>query len=245
MYETLPRLGRKVRLPKPFIFNLSNPHNHADDFAIVFYDNAGEHFEPTRNSADSPGAQHIAAASGIYFLFDPLHHPEFRRRLKDVKDPQLETRRMDQQDVILAETEVRIKTLLGLDSRQRIATPFAVIVGKSDTWVQLFNGKELGSPLEDGNLDLDVVEANSAIVRNLLLEVSPEIVSNAEAISSDVMYFAASPLGGSPVSFTDARGVTMIGPDPSKLNPQQTEIPTLWVLSRIAPGIVPSKRKVA
>jgi hypothetical protein len=241
MYETLPRLGRKVRLPKPFIFNLSNPRNHAEDFAIVFYDNAGEHFEPTRNSADSPGAQHIAAASGIFFLFDPLHHAEFRRRLKGVKDPQLESRRMDQQDVILAETEVRIKTLLGLDSRQRIATPFAVIVGKSDTWMQLLDGKELLSPAEDGNLDLGVVKANSAIVRNLLLEVSPEIVSNAEAISSEVMYFAASPLGCSPVSFTDTRGVTMIGPDPAKLNPQQTEIPTLWVLSRIAPGIVPSK----
>jgi FHA domain len=245
MYETLPRLGRKVRLPKPFIFNLSNPRDHADDFAIVFYDNAGEHFEPTRNSADSPGAQHIAAASGIFFLFDPLHNAEFRRRLKDVKDPQLETRRMDQQDVILAETEVRIKSLLGLESRQRIATPFAVIVGKSDTWVQLLRGQEIPLPLSDGFLDLDVVEANSALVRGLLLEVSPEIVSNAEAISSEVMYFAASPLGSSPLEFTDARGVKMIGPDPAKLNPQQTEIPTLWVLSRIAPGMVPSKRQAS
>ena len=77
MYETLPRLGRQVRLPKPFIFNLSHAGDASQDFSVVFYDNAGEHFEPTRNSADSPGAQHIAAASGIFFLFDPLHNTEF------------------------------------------------------------------------------------------------------------------------------------------------------------------------
>jgi len=239
MYETLPRLGRKVRLPKPFIFNLSNPRDHSQDFSVVFYDNAGEHFEPTRNSADSPGAQHIAAASGIFFLFDPLHNAEFRRRLIGLDDPQLEARRMDQQDVILAETEVRIKSLLGLDSRQRIATPLAVIVGKSDTWTPLLGDAEIRSPLSAGRLDLGIVKANSQLVRALLLEVCPAIVANAEAISSDIMYFAASPLGSSPVEFTDSRGIKMIGADPQKLAPRDAEIPTLWVLSRVAPGMVP------
>jgi hypothetical protein len=239
MYETLPRLGRKVRLPKPFIFHLSNPRQPADDFSVVFYDNAGEHFEPTRNSADSPGAQHIAAASGIFFLFDPLHSAEFRHRLQGLRDPQIELRRMDQQDVILAESEVRIKSLLGLDKSQRIATPLAVIVGKSDTWIQMLDGG-LEWPVAAGTLDVGAVRRNSAKVRTLLLEIAPAIVSNAEAISSEIMYFAASPLGCSPVEFTDARGVKLIGPDPQQLAPQHAEIPTLWVLSRIAPGMVPT-----
>lgn len=241
MYETLPRLGRKVRLPKPFIFNISNPRDSVQDFSVVFYDNAGEHFEPTRNSADSPGAQHIAAASGIFFLFDPLHNTEFQRRLVGLDDPQLDSRRIDQQDVILAESEVRIKSLLGLDSRQRIATPLAVIVGKSDTWQHLLGTSGIRTPLEKGFLDLDIVEENSVLVRDLLLDIAPAIVANAEAISSDVKFFAASPLGGSPVEFTDARGVTMIGPDPSKLKPQHVEIPTLWVLSKVAGGIVKTR----
>jgi hypothetical protein len=240
MYETLPRLGRKVPLPKPFIFNLSNPRDQAQDFSVVFYDNAGEHFEPTRNSADSPGAQHIAAASGIFFLFDPLHNAEFKRRLAGLRDPQVDSRRMDQQDIILAETEVRIKSLLGLDARQKIATPFAVIAGKSDTWLHLLGEAPLESPVRDRRLDLSIVARNSARVRSLLLEICPAIVANAEAVSSDVMYFAASPLGCSPVEFTDARGVKLIGPDPQRLNPQHAEIPTLWVLSRVAPSIVPS-----
>ena len=240
MYETLPRLGRKVRLPKPFIFNLSSRRAQEQDFSVVFYDNAGEHFEPTRNSADSPGAQHIAAASGIFFLFDPLHDAEFRRRLSGIADPQLESRRLDQQDVILAETEVRIKSLLGLDTRQRIVTPFAVIIGKSDTWRHLMSGVEMREPLREGRVDLAAIRANSAKLRTFLLEICPVIVANAEAISSEVMYFAASPLGASPVEFTDARGVKMIGPDPARLAPQQVEIPTLWVLARVAPEMVAS-----
>ncbi len=239
MYEILPRLGRKVPLPKPFIFNLSNPQDQARDFSVVFYDNAGEHFEPTRNSADSPGAQHIAAASGIFFLFDPLHSAEFKRRLDGLRDPQVESRRMDQQDVILAETEVRIKSLLGLESRQKIATPFAVVVGKSDTWLHLLGSEPLESAVVAGHLEQAVIARNSARIRKLLMEISPAIVANAEAVSSDVMYFAASPLGSSPVEFTDTRGVKLIGPDPKRLNPQHVEIPTLWVLSRVAPGVVP------
>jgi len=240
MYETLPRLGRQVRLPKPFIFNLSSRTDPSDDFSVVFYDNAGEHFEPTRNSADSPGAQHIAAASGIFFLFDPLHNTEFRRQFTGIEDPQLELHRVDQQDIILAETEVRIKSLLGLDSRQRIATPLAVIVGKSDTWLHLLGDQQIQSPVIDGRLNAQIVRENSEIVRKLLVGLCPAIVANAEAISSEVMYFAASPLGCSPVEFADARGNRMIGPDPQKLNPRHVEIPTLWVLSKVVPSMVPS-----
>ena len=238
MYETLPRLGRKVPLPKPFIFNLSASRDRNQDFSVVFYDNAGEHFEPTRNSSDSPGAQHIAAASGIFFLFDPLHNADFTRRLTGLNDPQVESKRMDQQDIILAETEVRIKSLMGLDVRQKVATPLAVIVGKSDTWLHLL-GDPIEFPVKDGHLDLSAVARNSARVRALMYEICPSIVANAEEISSEVMYFAASPLGCSPVEFTDSRGVKMIGPDPKLLNPQHVEVPTLWVLSRVAPNILP------
>lgn len=95
--------------------------------------------------------------------------------------------------------------------------------------------------MRDQFLDADTVSRNSKRIRDLLVDLCPEIVSNAEAISSDVMYFAASPLGCSPVEFTDSRGTKLIAPDPQKLNPQHVEIPTLWVLSRVAPSLVPSQ----
>jgi len=240
LYETLPRQGRKVRLPKPFVFKLTRSRVHDTDFALVFYDNAGEHFEPTRNSADSPGAQHIAVASGIFFLFDPLHNTEFRQRLRGIQDPQIQSRRLDQQDVILAETEVRIKNVLGLESRQCIETPFAVMVGKSDTWEHLLDGGPLLPCVEKGALLRDNVKKNSERIRELLLELCPAIVANAEAISSNVAYFAISPLGCSPVQFTDSEGHLRVGPDPQSIQPRHVEVPTLWVLSQLAPEVVTS-----
>jgi hypothetical protein len=242
MYETLPRLGRKVKLPKPFIFRLSSSRDHQQNFSVVFYDNAGEHFEPTRNSAESPGAQHIAAASGIFFLFDPLHNLEFRRKLEGGEDPQLHLNRVDQQDVILAETEVRVKNLLGMDTKQRISTPLAVIVGKCDTWIDLIGRDKIQNPIENGCLNLGKIEENSKLIRDFLLRICPAIVSNAESISSEVMYFAVSPLGCSPVEFTDSRGVKLIGPNPKNLNPMFVEVPTLWVLSRIEATLIPGFR---
>lgn len=240
LYETLPRQGRKVRLPKPFIFKLSHPATPDNGFSVVFYDNAGEHFEPTRNSADSPGAQHIAVASGIFFLFDPLHNTEFRAIMTGLTDPQIKKHRTDQQDVILAETEVRIKSLLGMDSRQRVATPLAVMVGKYDTWSTLLGEEELLPAIEDGVVRLDNIKVNSKRVRDFMVRVCPSIVANAEAISSNVCYFAVSPLGSSPVEFLDQESTPRIGPDPKQINPRHVEVPTLWVLAQAAPELIPS-----
>lgn len=241
LYETLPRQGRKVRLPKPFIFRLSHPVASDNGFSVVFYDNAGEHFEPTSNSADSPGAQHIAVASGIFFLFDPLHNTEFRHKLRGVQDPQLTSHRLDQQDVILAETEARIKSLLGLDSNQRVNTPLAVMVGKHDTWSHLLGTEPLLPAITDGLISLPNLRANSSRVRQLLMGTCPAIVANAEAISSNVCYFGISPLGCSPVEFTDREGHLRIGPDPRQIDPRQVDHPTLWVLSQVAPDLFPSE----
>lgn len=244
LYETLPRQGRQVRLPKPFIFRLSDRERSADGFSLVFYDNAGEHFEPGRNSADSPGAQHIAVAAGIFFLFDPLYNPEFRRKLVGHNDPQLQQRRNDQQDILLAESETRIKEILGLSVSERIATPLAVIAGKSDAWLQLLGPQPLLPAIVSGEhgprIRLDHLQANSKRVRDLLLEICPSIVANAEAISSNVLYFAASPLGHAPLRFEDAEGHFRIGPDPAKLDPQRVEDASLWVLSQLAPAMFPS-----
>lgn len=240
LYETLPRQGRKVRLPKPFIFKLSHPDAPENGFSVVFYDNAGEHFEPTRNSADSPGAQHIAVASGIFFLFDPLHNMEFRAMMKGVTDPQIKNHRIDQQDVILAETEVRIKSLLGLDSRQRVATPLAVMVGKYDTWAYLLGDEPLLPAVHEHKVSLENIQKNSTRIREMMVRNCPSIVANAEAISSNVCYFAVSPLGCSPVEFLDRDGTPRIGPDPKQLNPRYVDMPSLWVLSKIAPELLPS-----
>ena len=239
MYERLPRYDRMVTLPKPFIYSLSGAESDDENCSIVFYDNAGEHFQPGQDSTNSPGAQHIASSDAIFFLFDPTINPDFRRSISCSEDPQFKSQVSDQQDIILAETEVRIKKLLGLGRREKVQTPLAIIIGKCDSWIDKIGSENLKNPIVDGTLDVGAVEANSQLVRNLMEEHCPYVIANAERISSDVCYFAASAFGHTPVTFEDDKGVSRIGPDPQKINPMYVEIPTLWALSRVRPGLVP------
>ena len=239
MYERLPRYDRMVTLPKPFIYSLSGAESDDDNCSVVFYDNAGEHFQPGQDSSNSPGAQHIASSDAIFFLFDPTINPDFRRSINDSDDPQFKSQVSDQQDIILAETEVRIKKLLGLGRREKVQTPLAIIIGKCDSWINKIGSDNLKNTIVDGTLDMGAVESNSKLVRGLMEEHCPYVVANAERISSEVCYFAASAFGHTPVTFEDDKGVTRIGPDPQKINPMYVEIPTLWALSRVQPGLVP------
>jgi len=80
-YEKLPRLGRLVSLPRPFIYALSRPGARKQETSLILYDNAGEHFEPGVDIHDSPGAMHVATSAGLIFLFDPTANARFKARL--------------------------------------------------------------------------------------------------------------------------------------------------------------------
>jgi DNA-directed RNA polymerase subunit RPC12/RpoP len=233
MYERLPRQGRMVALPRPFVYTLATEEKTRDQCALIFYDNAGEHFQPGRNDADRPGAQHVASAAGIMFLFDPYNSPEFRKSIRDNKDPQHEVEVLDSQDIILAEMRARIQTIRNLRADETIQTPIAFIVGKCDAWIHLLNGKPLRNPVRDRKLDLAAIEENSGVIRALLYQLCPAVVANAEALSSNVMFFAASSFGHAPVKI----GPNKYAPDPTKLQPMFVEIPPLWILSQVCPNL--------
>ena len=248
MYLNVPRMGRRVKMPRPFTFQLSPSLRPDQSLSLVFYDNAGEHFEPGIDGNMSPGAQHISAASGIIFLFDPTYNLAFRRRLHSSTDPQLTAAGFDQQDTILAEMNVRVKNLRGIDFREKIATPLAVVVGKCDVWSGLLGDDQLENPVERGTLDSAKLRHNSDAIRKLLLELVPPIVANAEIISSNVLYFPVSSFGCSPEIVRDSEGNPkfendrpVLGPDPSKISPILVDVPLLWLLSRVEPSIVPTR----
>jgi hypothetical protein len=184
MYERLPRQGRMVALPRPFVYTLTPEDRAREQCALIFYDNAGEHFQPGVNIIEQPGAQHVASAAGILYLFDPFNSPEFRRSIPDTKDPQMEKPVVDQQDIILAEMRARIQTIRNLRSGEQINTPLAFVVGKCDVWMQLLNGKPLRDPLRNGKLDKGLIEENSENVRALMHQLCPAVVANAEALSA-------------------------------------------------------------
>jgi hypothetical protein len=240
MYERLPRFGQNVALPKPFIYSVVPGTDLVPSRALVFYDNAGEHFEPGRDSVSSPGAQHLASSAGIFFLFDPTSNADFRRRLKNNPDPQMSMKSSDQQDVILSETEIRVKRLLGLRREERISVPFAMIIGKCDVWLDDLGRDRLRPVISKGALDLGAVRHNSDLIHNYLEKVCPYVVATADSLAEDMCYFAVSALGHTPVRFVHHTQGEKIGPDPARMNPMFVEIPTLWVLSKVAPDLIPS-----
>jgi DNA-directed RNA polymerase subunit RPC12/RpoP len=236
MYERLPRQGRTVALPRPFIYTLGSSDNVKPRSSLIFYDNAGEHFQPGIRLVEQPGALHVASASAILFLLDPFNDPDFRRAMHGTKDPQMEDELVDQQDIILSEMRSRILNIRGLPSNHRFDEPFAVVVGKFDAWRHLLPADAIEDPLRNGILETDVIRRNSRRLRELLLGICPAIVANAEALSSEVCYFAVSAFGHTPVRVGKA-----IAPDPARLNPFQVEIPPLWALAQLCPHLVPSQ----
>jgi len=248
MYERFPRFGKMVALPRPFIYALgratpgANPAatDNATECSIIFYDNAGEHFEPGVDLDDSPGALHVASSAGIFFLFDPTSNHGFRKILAGSPDPQLaQSTRIDQQDSIMAEMEVRVKRLLAFEPGRKIDIPLAVLIGKCDVWKHLVEWDKFESPLQNGRIDHRIVDANSARLRELIVRVDPAIVAHAEGLARTVRFFPISAFGHSPARIESGPAAGLLAPDPRRLAPIQLEIPTLWALSRLVPGLVP------
>lgn len=237
MYEQLPRNGKTVALPRPFVYHLRHSQDASRRAALVFYDNAGEHFKPTISLDDSPGALHVAASSALFFLYDPTANRAFRKKLRRKRDPQLRSQATDEQDTILAEMGVRLKKLKAKDSHERVDTPLAIMAGKCDVWMSLLPPDSLCIP-ENRLLSDSEIESNSQLTRNLLLEYCPTIVANAESLSTNVRYFPISPLGHSPKEILEGPLQGKLAPDPRKLNPILTTAPTLWALNIIAPEIL-------
>ena len=239
-YERLPRLGRMVSLPRPFIYSISRTGRVRDETSVILYDNAGEHFEPGIDIHDSPGAMHVATSSGLIFLFDPTANARFKSRLIGVEDPQLTLKgRIDQQDSILAEMETRMKRVLGLAQEERIKTPLAFVVGKSDTWEKLLS-HPLETVVKDGTLDLAAVARNSSRVRDVLVSICPGLVASVESLAEQVSYFAATSFGHTPVMIQAGPNKGRIAPDPQRLAPAHVAEPLYWVMHLASPSMFPS-----
>jgi hypothetical protein len=116
---------------------------------------------------------------------------------------------------------------------ENIQTPVAFIVGKCDVWLHLLDGKPISNPIRQGKLDLAEIEENSDTIRDFMYQLCPPVVANAEALSSNVMFFAASSFGHTPLRIGPGEYV----PDPAKLQPAFVEVPLLWILSQVCPAL--------
>lgn len=239
LYHKVWRQGVFANMPRPFIYNLNKG---AETHSLVLYDNAGEDFQPGRDNVLTPGSHHLSVASAILFLFDPTANPGFRQLLQESDDPQLRNSlyRPGRQAMLLAESEMRLRTRLNLPPSEKLDIPMAIIIGKSDTWIHLLGPEPLLPTCRNGMFLPEHVNINSTRLRQFIFNIAPHICTNAEAISSNVRYFAASALGESPVEFHDeSSGTTLIGPASGQVHPVRVTEPMLWALHNVAPSLIP------
>ncbi len=112
------------------------------------------------------------------------------------------------------------------------------MIGKCDILRDQLDWERILWPIKDKKLDLDIVEKNSEILREFMMDMHPSIVANSEALSRNVRYFPVSPFGHSPER-VELDGQKYIAPDPDKLDPVMVEVPTLWVLHHVEPELLP------
>lgn len=258
--------GRTMLLPKPFVFRMRLlPHHPKSDHinkngrAICLYDNAGEHFLPGAQTANSPGTKHLSVSKALLFVFDPTQHPKFRKACRDTTpDPQVSKDLVNfRQDHILAEATRRIRVEMGLGQDERDKRPLIVVLSKYDAWSSLAGRADLKpawvyQKLTDEvfGLNVDTLKNVSSKFRDLLLQLAPEIVSTSEAFSEDVTYIPVSALGCSPQEMQDAEPIgdpprRPLGVMPSDISPIWAEVPLLYAIRKTIPGLIGTVRPQA
>lgn len=260
LYREILYNGMSISLPLPSVFTLQAEessifHAEAGEFVnrtLVLYDNAGEHFEPGRDSAQDPGTHHLIHSEAILFSYDPTKDPGFRKLLKyvtnDVQVTQKHT--VQRQDVLLTEVINRVRLYSGLDSRDRFEKPMIVMLSKADVLGEYLDQWLNQEPwrwddaIEACSLDISRILQVSFTVRSLLEKFSPEIVSTVESFASDVIYVPVSALGHSPSRDPAYRGEgdAPLVVRPADVHPKWVEVPLLYVLFRM--GYVSSLRDV-
>ena len=233
----------------------SHVNGHAPDHVskvFTLYDNAGEHFFPGADTSRQPGTQHLARAQVLMFLFDPTQDIRFRQRLAhsgSAKDPQVAPdSRAARQDHLLVEMARRIRVHGGLGAQERIPKPLFLILSKSDVWDSLLRDGS-GAQLDVrsppyfaarpglGGLSVQRVDAVSARVRALLLNLAPELVASAEDAFERVVYVPVSSLGTSPQRDA-ATGLLRV--PVADIAPRWVTVPFVYTIARWSTSLVAS-----
>lgn len=250
LYDQIRQGQQIISLPRPFLFSLRPAPQHpnfaqAAKITRIFclYDNAGEAFEPGEDFSSSPVTQHLSKSRVLMFLYDPTQDARFRAKCREISnDPQLDGRSR-RQETVLIEMASRVRRLTSLPANQKFDRPLIVIVPKADVW-----GPLIGLDLEqepivpysatDGNfakVDLSRIEAISAKIRTLLVQMAPEFVTAAEDFCRHVIYIPVSALGRGPQTQDGQEGLFIPA---GEIRPKWVTVPVLYMFAKWARGLV-------
>jgi hypothetical protein len=206
-------------LAQPFSYSImpvpSHPYYQTIKNAAqvcCMYDNASESFLPGADLTSQPVTRHLASSDAIFFVFDPTQDVRFRGACKKpVNDPQMmQTEGVDvrkssiAQETVLTNVVTHIKKLTHTSAQNRLKMPLIIVLTKYDAWQQLVDFKNSEKPwVKTSNLPVRIyndveVQKRSDVLRTLLLDLIPGLVSTAEVASENVAYIAVSATGCAP-----------------------------------------------
>ena len=258
LYDTVSFGNQTVSYPRPFLFTLQPQHDHrnAQNAAklartVCLYDNAGESFQPGKDSAAAPVTRHMAQSRVLFFVFDPTQDARFQRLIGKQTPTAAPAMRTMRQEPILQEAISRIRRFAGLKQSERHKRPLIVILTKFDVWWNLLGGDPCPDPWQMARsasnaedtfhaFDVNAVARQSQLARQVLLQTSPEIVTAAEGFAEDVTYVPVTAVGWN-VSVDAKSGLPAI--KPSEAAPYWATVPFLYGISRAIPGLIPTISK--
>ncbi len=230
LYRKVWKDGMYRDMPRPFIYTLSKG---SGAHSVVLYNHAA------KTCAETNNCEHLKVTDAIFYHFDPTSDLAFRAVLRDSDIPQqdLPPTVTGEQNTLLGDMEIKLRSALQLPAGQKVNTPLAVIIGKCDFWRTLLGPEPLLPSVRNGEIKPANIAANSARLRELLFRICPNICTNAEAVSDNVCYFAASALGASPVSAPETGSPE--NQQPGHITPFRVSDPFIWALSSLEPELFP------
>jgi len=250
-YDSVKYGDQEVSYPRPFLFSMYPLQGHpryeqGRDVArcLCMYDNAGESFQPGKDTVSSPVTRHLVKSQALFFLFDPTQDPRFQAACKGrTTDPQMKdgASKGFRQDIVLHEAANLVRKYSGLRHDERHKRPLIVVVTKYDAWSVLLPSLRSIQPVRVLNsdglcaLEWERVKEVSNQLRSRLWDLAPELVSGAESFAEEVLYVPVSATGCSPV--VDSAGAIQ-GIRPCDIQPCWVEVPMLTVLAKWAKNLV-------
>ena len=259
-YDIVQYGDQHITYPRPFLFTLRTMQKHpsaenANNVSRILcvYDNAGESFLPGADTVASPVTRHLSQSHAILFCFDPTQDPRFREACRGRTNDYQVTKApvTARQETVLHELVHRVRHHSGLKQTERTQQPLIVMVTKYDAWWPLNHYERLPNPWRSvGNkglscLDMGLVKKVSGAIRDLLNQVTPELVSAAEEFSEQTWFIPVSATGIAPEHMGTVDGKEQWGVKPKNINPMWCEVPFLTALACTTGGLVPTCQRTA
>ncbi|MFM7052872.1 MAG: hypothetical protein ACKOYN_12205 [Planctomycetota bacterium] len=240
LYRSFRVGGAVWKAPKPQLFTLSRGGMSR---MLCLYDNAGEHFEPGRDSAQEPVTRHLAVSRSLVFVVDPTQDNRVAEMLggrESVIARGGGGTGSQRQDLVLIEAINRTRRLRGLSSTDRLPFRIIVALAKADIWGSAVDAR-LGEPASDRpSVAVPTMEELQPIheqCARFLTRGMPELVAAARALDPRFRIVPFSGLGRPP-SRLGAED-TRLAIRPQDVHPVWPAAPIIVALAEAEPEMFP------